>query len=56
MIKTPEQRQWCRSVAFIVNFEYILHLVVKFLLLTLNIIASWDNLAEGISNYTDKLS
>ena len=33
-IKTPEQR---RSGVFIVNFEHILHLVLVFPLLTLNI-------------------
>ena len=35
-IKKPEQSQWCRSGVFIVNFEHISHLVVVFLLLTLN--------------------
>ena len=35
-IKTPERRQWRRSGVFIVNFEYISHLVLVFLLLTLN--------------------
>ena len=35
-IKTPERRHWHRSVVFIVNFEHILHLVLVFLLLTLN--------------------
>ena len=35
-IKTPERRQWPRSGVFIVNFEYISHLVLLFLLLTLN--------------------
>ena len=30
-------RQWRRSDVFIVNFELILHLVLVFLLLTLNI-------------------
>ena len=35
-IKTPERRQWRRSGVFIVNFEYILHLVLVFLMLTLN--------------------
>ena len=35
-IKTPEQRQRRRSDVFIVNFEHILHLVLVFLLLTLN--------------------
>ena len=36
-IKTPERRHWCRSGVFIVNFEQISHLVLVFLLLTLNI-------------------
>ena len=35
-IKTPERRHWRRSGVFIVNFEHILHLVLVFLLLTLN--------------------
>ena len=35
-IKTPERRQWCRSGVFIVNFGQILHLLLVFLLLTLN--------------------
>ena len=35
-IKTPEQRQWRRSGAFIVNFEQISHIVLIFPLLTLN--------------------
>ena len=34
--KTPEGRQWRRSGVFIVNFELISHLVLVFLLLTLN--------------------
>ena len=34
-IKTPE-RQWRCSDVFIINLEYILHLVLVFLLLTLN--------------------
>ena len=34
-IRTPEWRQWCLSGA-IVNFEHILHLLLLFLLLTLN--------------------
>ena len=34
---TPGRRQWRRSVVFIVNFEHISHLVLVFLLLTLNI-------------------
>ena len=36
-IKTPERSQWCRSGVFIVNFQHIPHLVLVFLLLTLNI-------------------
>ena len=35
-IKTPERPQWRRSGVFIVNFEHISHLVLLFLLLTLN--------------------
>ena len=34
--KTPERRQWRRSDVFIVNFELISHLILVFLLLTLN--------------------
>ena len=35
-IKTPERQQWHRSGAFIVKFEHVSHLVLVFLLLTLN--------------------
>ena len=35
-IETPERRHWRRSDVFIVNFEHISHLVLMFLLLTLN--------------------
>ena len=35
-INTPERRHWRRSGVFIVNFEHISHLVLVFLLLTLN--------------------
>ena len=35
-IKTPEWRQWRRSGFFIVNSEHISHLVLMFLLSTLN--------------------
>ena len=35
-IKTPERRHWRRSGVFIVNFEHMSHLVLVFLLLTLN--------------------
>ena len=33
--KIPKRHQWRRSGSFIVNFEYISHLVPVFLLLTL---------------------
>ena len=35
-MKIPEQRQWRRSGISIVNFEYISHFVLVFILLTLN--------------------
>ena len=35
-INTPERRHWRRFGVFIVNFEHISHLVLVFLLLTLN--------------------
>ena len=35
-IKIPERRHWRRSGVFIVNFGHISHLVLVFLLLTLN--------------------
>ena len=35
-IKTPERHHWRHSDVFIFNFEHILHLVLVFLLLTLN--------------------
>ena len=35
-IKTSEQCQWCCSDVFFVTFEHISHLVLTFLLLTLN--------------------
>ena len=34
--KTPERCQWCHYGVFIVNFEHMSHLVLVFLLLTLN--------------------
>ena len=36
VIKTPERRQWFCSGVFIVNFEYISKLVLKFLMMILN--------------------
>ena len=36
-IKIPERRQWRHSDIFIVNSEYISHLILVFLLLTFNI-------------------
>ena len=35
-IKTPKRRHWLCSGVFIVNFEHISHLLLVFLLLTLN--------------------
>ena len=35
-IKVPERRHWRRSGIFIVSFEHVSHLVLVFLLLTLN--------------------
>ena len=35
-IKTPEERQWRRSVVLIVNFKHISHLALVFLLITVN--------------------
>ena len=41
--KTTERRQWGRSGVFIVNFEHISHLVLMFLLLTLNMyLPAWS--------------
>ena len=37
-IKIPERPHWHRSGIFIVNFEHSLHLVLVFLLLTLNML------------------
>ena len=36
IIKTPERHHWRRSGVFIVNFEYISHIFLVLLLLTLN--------------------
>ena len=36
IIKTQEQRHWCCSGVFIVNFEHISHFALLFLLLTLS--------------------
>ena len=35
-VDNKDQNDWCRSTVFIVNFEHISHLVLVFLLLTLN--------------------
>ena len=45
-IKTAERRHWRRSGVFIANFEHILHLVLVFLLLTLNMY-----LPAGLASY-----
>ena len=44
-MKTPERRHWRRSGVYVVNFEHISHLVLVFLLSTLNlVITGWENL------------
>ena len=40
-LRTPERRQWHRICIFIVYLEHISHLVLVFLLLTLNMLAGW---------------
>ena len=47
-IKTPEERRWCRSGIFIVNFEHISNPVLVFLLLTLNMYLSVGNLSASL--------
>ena len=46
--KTPERCHWRRCGVFIVNFEHILHLVLVFLLLILNM-----SLPAGITYTND---
>ena len=46
-IKTPERRHWRRSGVFIVNFEQISHIVLIYLLLTLNNLADWQMLSNA---------
>ena len=45
-MKTLERRHWRRSGVFIVNFEYISHPVLAFLLLTFNIQLPAGNLRK----------
>ena len=45
-MKTPERRHWRRSGVFIVNLEHISHLVLVFLLLTLNMLLLTLNIFE----------
>ena len=47
-IKVPEWRQWCLSAIFIVNFEHISHLVLLFLLLTLNMKLPAENMSSFV--------
>ena len=50
-IKIPKRRQWRRSGIFIVNFEHTPHLVLVFLLLTLNILlpaGSWLSIEASV--------
>ena len=58
IIKTPERRHWRRSGVFIVNLEYISHLVLVFLLLTLNMqfpAGVFVNLAQFEKRRFDKI-
>ena len=55
-IKTQKQCQWCRSGAFIINFEYISHFFTLFLSLTLNkqifaVILSLTEIDENILQF-----
>ena len=50
-VYTPEQRYWHRSGVFIVNFEHISHLVLMFLLLTLNMYLLAGSALENIDKY-----
>ena len=52
-IKTPER--CVRTGVFIVNFEHISHLVLLFLLLTLNISAGWKNCQKSVGEKMLKL-
>ena len=45
-IKTPDGRHWRRSGVFIVNFEHISHLVLVFLLLTLNVYCTFSFITD----------
>ena len=49
-IKTPERRQLRRSGVFIVNFEHISQSVLVFLLLTLNMLLTF-NFKQGNSGW-----
>ena len=48
-IKTPERRHWHWSRVFIFNFEHISHLVLLYLLLTLNMYLPAGNVQTNIS-------
>ena len=53
-IKTLEQHHWRRSGIFIVNFEHISHLVLVFLLLTLNIqLSAGPNVMKEYNHCTE---
>ena len=47
-IKIPERRQWLRSSIFIVNFEYISHLVLVFYFE--HVIAGWVVIKLKVKN------
>ena len=50
-IKTPEQRHWHRSGVFIVNFEYISHLVLSSVSVVNfeQVIANWINIFSKLT-------
>ena len=54
-INTPERGHWHRSGVFIVNFEHISHLVLVFLLLTLNMQLPARMQMETLGNAKQKL-
>ena len=55
--KTPERRHWHRSGVFIVNFEYISHLVLVFLFVNFEQVnAGWEHCPDKDVSKTKVLS
>ena len=52
-VRTPERREWRCLGVFIVNFEHISHLVLVFLLLTLNM---WMSAGKRILYFSSPFS